>query len=877
MHRYLLIITGALFCQVLFLGSIAEAAGNLTRNSSRECAICHFRWIDQFIEGHGTALSDYEVEDVAGDEMICFSCHDGSTEDSRRKVWLMDKHKTGMQPSDKVKIPKLFPLSHDGRMICATCHSAHSNPTDTSIERSIFLRITNNDSVMCEMCHIAQLQPKENHPVHQGKEPLPEKIFTHGGTPSYTDVRHVICESCHTAHGGVERNLVYTMRRSALCILCHAEKLDDPEGPVVEQVNHSLYVSLKLDQLKEFPLQTGENNSLQCLSCHKMHQHAPETKGLITQKQELCTICHADKQSGPADDASGGLNHPVGKTFQIEENGGFVPEAGEKGTVQCFSCHRIHQHAPGTKGLPVQRDLLCSACHADRYLVEKTDHDLRVTAPGVNNHLEKNAEQEGVCISCHVPHKASGPFLWSRGAKDIKGGTSGLCLDCHNDSGPGAKKQVGRFTHPVGVSVKNNPELPLYPGVDDRPVMECHTCHDPHRWQAGVNSAGQGVNVEGDCINSFLRKIVGGPDDLCSTCHNEQYRVTGTDHDLRVTAPAEKNIAGKGIVQAGVCSSCHVPHNGDGPAMWAKPLAEEHHSPSRLCLSCHFARGTAAAKTVGRYSHPVGAAVRGPSKLPLFERDETTTVMECETCHNPHSWSPEGNNIGSAQNIEGDGSNSFLREENFHQPRLCAECHKSETNVTGTDHDMRITAPGSLDLVGRRPEQGTVCAPCHAVHNAASQPALWNRPLSSSRKDFMARTCYSCHSVEGAGKEKQVAVGSHPERYYFGYNQPYRIVQHYVNEIAYEYPLFDREGHQTPLGEISCPTCHDPHVWYPEQVEPGPGANIEGTPVNSFLRKNVRRGLCYTCHGIQTLFLYRYFHVEEERRAMIGPYSPSNP
>ena len=216
MRWFLSLYLAALLMQMFVFTSDALAAGNLTQNSARECAICHFRWIDQFVQGHGTALADYEKEDVAGDELMCLSCHDGSTVDSRSKVWLLDKHKTGMKPSDKVKIPKLFPLSHEGEMMCATCHSAHSNPTDTSIERSIFLRITNNDSIMCEMCHVAQLPRKENHPIHQGKEPLPERIFAEGATPSFTDRNHVICESCHTPHAGVEKNLVSTMAESAL-------------------------------------------------------------------------------------------------------------------------------------------------------------------------------------------------------------------------------------------------------------------------------------------------------------------------------------------------------------------------------------------------------------------------------------------------------------------------------------------------------------------------------------------------------------------------------------------------------------------------------------------------------------------------------------
>lgn len=876
----------------------APAAGNLTQNSSRECAICHFRWIDQFVQGHGTALAEYEKEDVAGDELMCFSCHDGSTEDSRSRVWLLDMHKTGMKPSDKVKIPKLFPLSHDGKMMCATCHSAHSNPTDTSIERSIFLRITNNDSIMCEMCHVAQLPKMENHPLHAGKTPLPDRIFAEGATPSFTDPKHVICESCHTPHAGVEKNLVYTVTASALCLICHADKIDDPAAPPSQQVNHPLHVEFKTDPSREITLAAGEKHSLQCLSCHKVHLHAKETKALVAKKEELCGYCHPDKENREQPPATR-ANHPVAVAFKAPPGGAFVPAAGENNTVQCYSCHAMHQHAPATKGLPAQRDVLCAGCHADRYLVEGTDHDFRVTVPTDINMLEQGSSLYGPCVTCHVPHKAAGPYLWSRQNPEGKLTPSGLCLSCHQEKGPAEKKGVGRHSHPVSVELKNVPPLPpsltalglglqtaqgqeadmplpLYVHPDGRSLVECHTCHDPHQWQPGRKQKGLGSNVEGDGASSFLRQQVGVAENLCASCHADQFLVEGTDHDLRITAREETNAAGRKAGEAGVCGACHVPHNGQGPMLWAKPLSEERESHSFLCLSCHRKEGVAGKKTLGEYSHRVGTPVRGTPNLPLAERNKDQWVTECATCHNPHSWLPDGKTRGSGENTEGDDASSFLRKSSQGRADLCLECHKQQGNVVGTDHDLRVTAPDATDRQGRTAAQGSVCSPCHAVHNALNQGGLWNGPVAAPGKDFMARACYGCHRPEASGKDKLVEVAGHPERFYFGYHQPYTISEHYRLGDQIEYPLFDAAGNRTAKGEITCPTCHDPHIWHPERVEPGPGKNVEGTPVDSFLRKDIRNDLCYACHGLKTLFLYRYYHVDKERRKMIGHSPPTS-
>ncbi|WP_456386417.1 cytochrome c3 family protein [Desulfolithobacter sp.] len=882
--------TGFLLLAILCLNvSPAYPAGNLTRNSARECAICHFRWIDQFVEGRGTVLTPLETEDVAGTELMCLSCHDGSTDDSRKKVWMLDRHKTGIIPSSRVKIPKLFPLSHDGKIVCATCHSAHSVPTDTSIERTIFLRISNKDSIMCEMCHVNKTDASRNHPMHKGKTILPEVLFKAGAVPAARDPKQIICESCHTAHGGKEKNLVLAASDSTLCVTCHENRMDRENTPRTSRTNHPVGISMKEGRLSpDSALFTGRNNSVQCLSCHLIHrknkinqppppQTGPSRYDYILVEPEsdsrLCLLCHREKNGARSTVSRSGSNHPIQKSFK-QPPGTIHYYEGPAHTLQCRTCHRPHQAAAGSRTLVLPLSKVCTSCHTDKAMVAATDHDLRITAPKSQNLFKQTPGQAGVCSPCHVPHNGGDRYLWARTTAK-PGPASALCLDCHRAKREAGKKTIGKFTHPVNVEFTRKVDLPLPRGKNNKRQIQCHTCHDPHQWRPGDPTIGPGRNEEGNTSSSFLRKASGNSPSLCQTCHEKELLVVNTDHDLHLTAPKAKNIAGRTVIQDGICSPCHVVHNGTGPGLWARTLPK---SPSRsdLCRSCHRTDGVAGTKTTGRNSHPVTVQMQNKTSLPLYGKGKSSKNMECETCHNPHQWRGDRPTAGPGRKVEGNEATSFLRIPNLQNPLLCRECHSREYMVTGTDHDLRYTAPDAKNMGGRKAADGSACAPCHGIHNAAYKMVLWNSPLMKGRKgeDFMEKACYGCHNPRGAGKEKLVQVGSHPRRIYFGYRLPYSSTRFDDPSSPDGIPLFTADGRTAVTGEISCPTCHDPHVWKAGQSSPGNGRNIEGSPVNSFLRREVRKKLCYECHGMGTLFLYRYYHVIKERQKIKGNYSP---
>jgi hypothetical protein len=117
---YTIIASLLLFCKVP--PSSAEAPRN--PDSAKECAICHYRWVDTFFElGKGSDLVDFQSEKVVAKPEICFSCHDGSVIDSRARVYNDQHHEINKPPPPTMKIPSLFPLDKEFSATHVTPHT----------------------------------------------------------------------------------------------------------------------------------------------------------------------------------------------------------------------------------------------------------------------------------------------------------------------------------------------------------------------------------------------------------------------------------------------------------------------------------------------------------------------------------------------------------------------------------------------------------------------------------------------------------------------------------------------------------------------------------------------------------------------------------
>lgn len=787
---------------LLQLGFHPLAFGQMVPNSAKECAICHFRWMDQFYyEGRGTDLVEYQKERDAADEMMCYSCHNGILVDSRERFWAKRGHRVNMVPSDKVRIPPEMPLDEKKQVVCGTCHTAHGVADELRYQQTIYLRFPNRNSEICIKCHVDKVGgPREgNHPIGVNSLPIPARILDNYGR-SGVKKDAVICETCHTVHGTTDKNL--------------------------------LVIPTKVD---------NEYNALLCESCHTAN---PSMKG---------------KGLGLG-------SHPVDIVPKLNMPkkwaGGSALITGAQNQIICLSCHCPHKAQKETSILASgAKSPICIECHRQESLVAKTEHDLSLSAPAELSPTSKVGSQTGICGACHWPHNAQSYRLWSRPLSGLKGDVgSKMCASCHNEKSCGQKKLVGTFSHPVNRDLsKLKVKKVDFPTYDEqgKPLSEgeaggrimCATCHNPHQWDPARKECGPGEMVEGGQKDSFLRMANNEHSHLCLACHQSQKSVIDTEHDLRLTAKEEPNWLGQKCTESGPCSACHIVHNAQGDKLWARLLPKAEDPISGYCQSCHRQNSCAEKKLVGTYTHPVGVDIKladDKTSLPLFDKAGRVSAqgrsVTCSTCHNVHQWRPDQTDRGPGKNLEGDGRDSFLRIANDTESTLCLDCHKKQQYVAKTDHDLRFMAPKEKNYLGDPPRKSGLCGACHLAHNGAS--ILMFAKMPNAEADVANQLCLSCHKEKGCAEKKLVGAYSHPMD---------KGIQ--AADGKTQLPLYAPDGSKQPSGKVACASCHSAHQWAPSELACGSGENREGTAKDSFLRLPMlpEPALCEDCHQRECL------------------------
>jgi len=583
------------------------------------------------------------------------------------------------------RAPQAIAATAAGGGMCGGCHGAHG-------WRIPFGEVAEGRTViegLCAACHGAGAAGAPfggvtNHPL--GVAPPPGR-GTAGLPLFWSDGRRyrqgvITCATCHDVHsagpGGRFLRRSYAGSGRELCIGCHAAEA------VVAQTPHDM----------------SRTGGTTCGPCHSVHDPLavaswPAARGggdrAAADLGDYCGTCH---RSGG--DAAGAVVaerfHPVS------------PVVGVRGSrsVGCAGCHDPHRWNPSDvsdRGGAAAGDAstsflvrsaagpsaLCTGCHAAQAAVEGTPHD-----------LTKSGVKGGVCAGCHSAHGAQSRAAAlvqpaKSGGKPASGGDP--CEVCHAAGKMAAGSTVGERGHPVGVSAAQDygPDLPLFGDTGRRQRggrIACATCHDPHNW----TPAG-GSGTASKAATSFLRMGADGYAPLCFPCHAEKSMVVGTDHDLRVTAPAAVNRDGRNAETSGVCGACHAMHRAsEARSLWNRGFGEGRDEGSRICTSCHRPGNDQGAHVPPRVeAHLVNYPGRGlvsrqftitrsvGTGIPIYAEDGSRAdrgYLSCISCHDVHRWEADVSNSGSGESVEGDLSNSFLRVPSTALDRtLCAECH----------------------------------------------------------------------------------------------------------------------------------------------------------------------------------------------------------
>jgi predicted CXXCH cytochrome family protein len=703
------------------------------------------------------------------DSEICLICH------SEKKTILASDHNMAItSPAIKNILGKDIAKSGP----CSSCHVPHNG-----VGRRMWAREIdegNAASQACLSCHVKELGIKttgaHSHPMNvKPAKNANLSLYSNEGLRAQNGT--VQCATCHDVHkwdsngsegyvkdmeGGSENSFLRISNKSSgLCITCHEEKKD------IIGTDHDLRITTP--NAKNIQGLTAVASG-PCGGCHVPHNAAGPK--LWARKNipgnpasKMCLSCHGE-ETEHIQKTIGEHSHPIDVVPVLAKGvKNVIPLFSERGTkessgkIQCATCHNPHRWNPNSsvdqpnkksegdgsnsflRIANTRQSALCQQCHADKKQVLASDHNLLVTAPAEENIMGSTPSQSGPCSACHVPHNATGKKLWGKNMSGEKDFVSKLCFGCHYENGAAYKKRINANSHPVNVTLEHiTPggeivtDLPLYTsegdsGSSSNGKVVCITCHDPHSWSPELTSSQQEAqpqtNMEGNTLNSFLRKANYPDSALCTTCHQTEALVNGSPHDLTLTAPLEKNIQGQTAKKSGQCSACHLVHNSpNNLKLWARPYGPVKKNENRmnaLCTSCH-SRGMVAENKVQKIAtHPEGIITSfekgfikvvydktdlrkvndslgipksstkrytpiltnnivgfssGRNYTPLFNnrgKEVNIGKISCPSCHNAHVRNRQQKENTAGENQINPTGGKFLRTESTNL--VCIECH----------------------------------------------------------------------------------------------------------------------------------------------------------------------------------------------------------
>ncbi|MCC7292468.1 MAG: cytochrome c3 family protein [Phycisphaerales bacterium] len=413
----------------------AKADPVFSGQQPQACTVCHIEWMKPLVDGRGTELIDRPENPIdhplVSREANCFSCHDGSIADSRRRIWMQHGHASGVTPSEHIAVPADLPLSQ-GQVVCRTCHTAHTRGgSGNAMKDAVFLRVQSEPGELCTRCHAdLALGPGAGmHPIESLRAGTSKGARRR---PRQSAEQSPQCLTCHNPHGS-SRNALLTQAASSPqgCIQCHAG-MTELDGCAPGETPHpvtGLQVAARFSAGGDnFGIHDDEAGAPSCLACHTMH-HAAATDNLLVAEQQdssLCLACHASQAGliGTAHDLRGSRPDEPNARGELSDASG-----------PCGACHGVHSLArPIDLAVPTESN--CTTCHREDGCAEGMGgqpfaHPVEIPEDQLAAALAKIAPAaEGLptdrltCVVCHDPHQTAHSHY-------LRAAPYELCIACH--------------------------------------------------------------------------------------------------------------------------------------------------------------------------------------------------------------------------------------------------------------------------------------------------------------------------------------------------------------------------------------------------------------------------------------------------------------
>jgi len=353
------------------------------------------------------------------------------------------------------------------------------------------------------------------------------------------------------------------------------------------------------------------------------------TSNKVVATSEMCFSCHdgsvLDSRARAYQTAQHKINMPPPAAMNIPE----ILPLDEGGNMVCATCHTAHGVPSGPDSEETiflrtsnRNSEMCRMCHPQmeggvkmgNHPLDATQQEIPQSLIALDARVGKKPNQV-VCETCHTAHGSSYENYLIKNDRD-----SSLCLVCHQDKDSLTPEGQKRPVHVINAQpvTARIPENLLNKGakLGDRQELICQTCHKVHQ-----NSLGpQLLLFKKDEKSTF-----------CLSCHPDKRHIADTQHNLAVSAPSEKNLEGKTVSQAGVCSACHLPHRA------ARELSGDADYTTRLCMSCHSRGRVAGKKNLIGTTHPLSvypfARKRENSVLKSVSVDKDELILPANKIH----------------------------------------------------------------------------------------------------------------------------------------------------------------------------------------------------------------------------------------------------